>query len=524
MPEVVERGRRPQRTGGLLLPTEEFNGDDVERDNRSASEQVSEDFTDIVQCIQETGQISKISELVVSVQIPSFRNVTPSVSQNPVPENENWDLDCEYNGKKSIVKVTEDDNPGKKKPINDPYISYTRDPQWPHKDQRLHPRKMIEGGWTFTGKGDMVECKYCGASLENWTGTMNPMERHFSKNPNCSLSYQSSLSRIQGAYNSGSQNRPVSLYGQSSVKTSQPNYHKYEARLETFHGYSPSLPVSKQRLAAAGFIFQRQPDYTKCFACDMVLKDWEPGDDPMDEHRKLAPGCPFIQVEDRVEMALPYKYPKLPSQQPGTYGPPQLKSKEPKLTSSLFNHVEPLASKYDKVDSRDDYLQSYDPNMKPTYNYGNPSAIQSNHLHKKSSSSYTYPKSHEYSEDSSSFEYPIKDAKSFTEPFSSNPLESTQASIRYPPSKAKEDDFESFQPNSVQVQNMFAGSLSQFSDLSLKPESEMKLCKICMDHDIDAIFLPCGHVYCCSNCASAVTTCPFCRKPVKSTTKAYLPF
>ena len=520
MPKVVERSSQSQRTGGLLLSTEKLNGDDVERDG----EQVSEDFADNVQCIQETVQApSKRSELVVPGQIRNFENVTLSVSQNSigVPESENWDLDREYNGKDSSIKVTEYDNPGKKKPISDPHISYTRDPKWPHKEQHLHPRKMTEAGFIFTGKGDVVKCKHCKISLGNWTGNMDPIERHFKKSPHCSLSYQSSLSPFPGAYHSGSQSRPVSLYGQSLVKTGQPDYSVYEVRLETFHGYSPSLPVSKQRLAAAGFIFHRQPDYTKCFACDMVLKDWEPGDDPMDEHRKLAPGCPFVQFEDRAEMALPYKYPKLPSQ--GLYGPPQVKSEESEWTSSSFNHVEPLASKYDKVDSRDDYLQSYDPNMKPTY-YGNPSAIQSNYLHKKNSSSYTYPKAHEYSEDSNSFEYPIKDAKSFTEPFSSNSFESTQASIRYPPSKAKEDDFESFQPNSVQVQKMFAGSLSQFSDLSLNPESEMKLCKICMDHDIDAIFLPCGHVYCCSNCASAVTTCPFCRKPVKSTTKAYLPF
>ena len=43
--------------------------------------------------------------------------------------------------------------------------------------------------------------------------------------------------------------------------------------------------------------------------------------------------------------------------------------------------------------------------------------------------------------------------------------------------------------------------------------AEKKSCKLCMEHDISVVFLPCGHLCCCSRCANlpAVENCPMCR-------------
>lgn len=53
-----------------------------------------------------------------------------------------------------------------------------------------------------------------------------------------------------------------------------------------------------------------------------------------------------------------------------------------------------------------------------------------------------------------------------------------------------------------------------------------KECKICMDQDINAIFLPCGHVYSCISCAEQIFTsntsnCPVCREPLSETKRIY---
>lgn len=47
-------------------------------------------------------------------------------------------------------------------------------------------------------------------------------------------------------------------------------------------------------------------------------------------------------------------------------------------------------------------------------------------------------------------------------------------------------------------------------------------CNVCWDKEKDTIFLPCGHVCCCSGCATQVKLCPLCREKIKTKNKAFL--
>ncbi|VDI24713.1 baculoviral IAP repeat-containing protein 7/8, partial [Mytilus galloprovincialis] len=51
---------------------------------------------------------------------------------------------------------------------------------------------------------------------------------------------------------------------------------------------------------------------------------------------------------------------------------------------------------------------------------------------------------------------------------------------------------------------------------------EQKLCKVCLDLDASFVFLPCGHIVCCKDCAPAMRNCPICRKYIEGTVKTYL--
>ncbi|KAK4883074.1 hypothetical protein RN001_006393 [Aquatica leii] len=48
------------------------------------------------------------------------------------------------------------------------------------------------------------------------------------------------------------------------------------------------------------------------------------------------------------------------------------------------------------------------------------------------------------------------------------------------------------------------------------------LCKICYGKEVGVVFLPCGHIVACIDCAPALTTCAVCRKPLKATVRAFL--
>jgi len=52
---------------------------------------------------------------------------------------------------------------------------------------------------------------------------------------------------------------------------------------------------------------------------------------------------------------------------------------------------------------------------------------------------------------------------------------------------------------------------------------EERTCKICMDAESSVVFLPCGHIVCCSSCAPVLRTCPICRSYIKGSVRAYMP-
>ncbi|XP_075041531.1 E3 ubiquitin-protein ligase LRSAM1 isoform X2 [Mixophyes fleayi] len=46
-------------------------------------------------------------------------------------------------------------------------------------------------------------------------------------------------------------------------------------------------------------------------------------------------------------------------------------------------------------------------------------------------------------------------------------------------------------------------------------------CVVCMELEAQSIFLPCGHVCCCTNCGDALQTCPLCRRDITQRIRIY---
>ncbi|CAH1961036.1 unnamed protein product [Acanthoscelides obtectus] len=51
---------------------------------------------------------------------------------------------------------------------------------------------------------------------------------------------------------------------------------------------------------------------------------------------------------------------------------------------------------------------------------------------------------------------------------------------------------------------------------------EARLCKICMDAEVGIVFLPCGHLVTCVNCAPNLEDCPVCRSAIKASVRTFL--
>lgn len=55
-----------------------------------------------------------------------------------------------------------------------------------------------------------------------------------------------------------------------------------------------------------------------------------------------------------------------------------------------------------------------------------------------------------------------------------------------------------------------------------KIDPQNGVCCICMDNEIDAIFIPCGHFKSCLECGNACHICPICREPIEKCNKVFM--
>ena len=67
-------------------------------------------------------------------------------------------------------------------------------------------------------------------------------------------------------------------------------------RLATFASWPTDIAVTKQSLEAAGFYYLQHDDNFKCAYCSLELIDWKKGDDPMKNHERWSPRCPFVRA------------------------------------------------------------------------------------------------------------------------------------------------------------------------------------------------------------------------------------
>jgi len=79
----------------------------------------------------------------------------------------------------------------------------------------------------------------------------------------------------------------------SSNSASQRALRSEALRIATFQGW-PLDYISPKSLSSAGFFYRGIQDQTQCAFCFITINQWEPHDDPLVEHQRHAPNCPFI--------------------------------------------------------------------------------------------------------------------------------------------------------------------------------------------------------------------------------------
>ncbi|KAK6440838.1 hypothetical protein LTR95_002939 [Oleoguttula sp. CCFEE 5521] len=164
--------------------------------------------------------------------------------------------------------------------------------EWPHEYPTA--RQLADAGFFYKPSPDApdnVQCFTCAVKLDGWEATDNPLQEHLAHSSSCAWAICQSV---------------VPLDGKDPEARDPMDELLVEARRATFevgtgwpHETKRGWRCKIAKMVASGWCFDPSPDTedgATCFYCSLSLDGWEPKDDPMAEHRKRVPECPFFAL------------------------------------------------------------------------------------------------------------------------------------------------------------------------------------------------------------------------------------
>ncbi|XP_043080366.1 baculoviral IAP repeat-containing protein 7 isoform X2 [Puntigrus tetrazona] len=343
---------------------------------------------------------------------------------------------------------------------------------WPT-DAPVSPSELARAGFHYLGYGDTVRCFCCDGVLRHWAHGDTPRgehERHF---PACGLMLGRDVGNVplrsdsvDGQLLSQLQRLTVDeqvLSGQAVY----PEMESEDSRLSTYRGWPTGASVQPDALAHAGFFYTGHGDSVKCFFCDGGLRNWEPGDDPWQEHAKWFPQCEYLlQSRGREYVSnIQQSYFNMNESVSGSSS-----STAGNITSEVLGGQNSVAA------------GMLSPVVQAVLQMG----FQRSLVESLVQSRYLLTGSHYTS---------VSDLVTDV-------------------LQAEEEERQPGEPRPVR------------SDLSpeeqLRQLQEERTCKVCMDKLVSMVFIPCGHLVVCTDCAASLRHCPICRAVIRGSVRAFM--
>lgn len=259
-------------------------------------------------------------------------------------------------------------------------------------------------------------------------------------------------------------------------------YREYE-RLITF-GQWPKNFISPRVLAKAGFYYLRKGDGVRCPFCDLILKGWVEGDEPLAEHKLWSPTCPFIQNQDVGNIPL---------------------ESSPELYQGYRNNKAPSYPTYATLEAR---LESY--KTWPHFAIPKPDAL--------SDAGFFYTGKQD--------ETVCYHCGGRLRDWLDRQLPWVEHLMWFPKCSYVIAAKERWLSPKIICDAKHTGN-TESSKTTDDADGGKRfildgVCKICLSKEIGVMFLPCGHIAACVECAVNLITCAICRTPVSGTYRAFL--
>ncbi|KAM9321017.1 baculoviral IAP repeat-containing protein 2 [Gastrophryne carolinensis] len=419
----------------------------------------------------------------------------------------------------------------------------------------LSPTDLTKAGFFYVGPGDKVACFACEGKLSNWEPNDNAMSEHRRHFPDCPFVSASAKPSLRSSVSN------VSMQTTSS-------------RLKTFINWPARIPVTPKKLAEAGFYYVGRNDDVKCFCCDGGLRCWESGDDPWVEHAKWFPRCDYLlhikgqdfvrDIQDRYPHLLDQLLSNSDAQNEAKYPPIIRLDKENTQDDEIYMNTvvvqnaltmgfnrrlvkETVQSKllttgenYKEIDDlvNDLVFAQKDQTEEERDRQTEQSSADEINVIRKSrvALSQRLPYCIALVEDlcSAKILTPAeKEAIKHKAAGAAQAQELIEAILNK--GKIATENFKTslevhdpalYRELFIEQSLRSQATSDEYSDLPMEEQlrrlQEERTCKICMDQEVSIVFIPCGHLAVCKDCAPSLRKCPICRGIIKGTVRTFL--
>lgn len=167
---------------------------------------------------------------------------------------------------------------------------------WPHKG--ISPEALARAGFYFDATPDYPDnavCFLCHKMVGGWEDGDDPLDEHLRLSPYCGWAIVAAIDARVRDYNTQDPSLP----------------HIMGARKATFgdrwpHEGKRGWKCKTKQMVDAGWKYTptlESDDMATCTYCQLALDGWEPSDQPMNEHSKRSPECPFFILTNQFQKA-----------------------------------------------------------------------------------------------------------------------------------------------------------------------------------------------------------------------------
>ncbi|VVC24367.1 Hypothetical protein CINCED_3A022001 [Cinara cedri] len=390
----------------------------------------------------------------------------------------------------------------------------------------ITPDQMAKAGLYYLGKQDRVRCLFCSKEFDYWQRGDDPIIEHRNKSPQCPFFRESEGYDVCGPFGFPPTNSPCiseetkqiqQLFDSVGViqEIKTPNHKDFatlEARLKTFDKCKKQMKQDIQTLCEAGFYYigDGENDQMICFCCSQGLKDWEDDDEPWTEHAKWSPTCTYVLLSKGkyfVDLARGL----IPNQ---------------KELSKMIANNEDLS-----ILENNNIKVNLTRRLHIVYQHHTPRKLNSSETIGKQiilpllsrNNSGQFQSSSKIS-DSMLCKICYKEEMKIAFIPCGHVIACIQCAMTIDQCAVCRMPFNRAMNVSIYVDpeqehdDQLPCSSSQCPDES----SDQMLCKVCGKEEMDAVFMPCRHIYACAKCSGEMWECPVCKDAICATMQVYL--